>query len=175
MLMLETIASGALACLRMGGVPVAPTRIVAAGEEAPGRMTCRSCSKRSADRQPYAYLVILISRCAVEFSLAPLRSARLVARRQEEDPATELRLCVLSPERAESCAEEYQQVSYTARKLIDRVNPECELEVDGGVDLTTAPPCAKAGANVFVAGTSIFGAKAGPRRATAELAGAVRS
>jgi len=61
----------------MGGVPVAPTRIVAAGEEAPGSMTCRNCSKRSADRQPYAYLVILISRCAVEFSLPPPRSARL--------------------------------------------------------------------------------------------------
>jgi ribulose-phosphate 3-epimerase len=61
------------------------------------------------------------------------------------------------------------------RKLIDRVNPKCELEVDGGVDLTTAPPCAKAGANVFVAGTSIFGAKSGPRKATAELAAAVRS
>jgi len=61
------------------------------------------------------------------------------------------------------------------RKLIDRVNPKCELEVDGGVDLTTAPPCSKAGANVFVAGTSIFGAKIGPRKATAELAAAVRS
>jgi ribulose-phosphate 3-epimerase len=56
------------------------------------------------------------------------------------------------------------------RELIDRVNPSCELEVDGGIDLTTAPTCAKAGATVFVAGTSIFGAKTGPRAATAELA-----
>jgi ribulose-phosphate 3-epimerase len=55
------------------------------------------------------------------------------------------------------------------RKLIDRVNPRCELEVDGGVDLDTAPKCAKAGANVFVAGTSIFGSKSGPRAATEEL------
>jgi ribulose-phosphate 3-epimerase len=61
------------------------------------------------------------------------------------------------------------------RKLIDRVNPKCELEVDGGVDLTTAPTCAKAGANVFVAGTSIFGSPHGPRAATAELAEAVRA
>jgi ribulose-phosphate 3-epimerase len=59
------------------------------------------------------------------------------------------------------------------RELIARRNPQCELEVDGGVDLRTAPVCAKAGANVFVAGTSIFGAKAGPRAATAELAAAV--
>jgi len=61
------------------------------------------------------------------------------------------------------------------RELIDRVNPKCELEVDGGVDLKTAPVCAKAGASVFVAGTSIFGAKAGPRQATGELARVVTS
>src|SRR5688572_13549824 len=60
------------------------------------------------------------------------------------------------------------------RELIARRNPKCELEVDGGVDLRTAPVCAKAGANVFVAGTSIFGAKAGPRAATAELMAAIR-
>jgi ribulose-phosphate 3-epimerase len=59
------------------------------------------------------------------------------------------------------------------RKLIDRVNPSCELEVDGGVDLKTAPTCAKAGANVFVAGTSIFGAPNGARAATAEMKRAV--
>ena len=61
------------------------------------------------------------------------------------------------------------------RKLIDRVNPKCELEVDGGVDLTTAPTCARAGATVFVAGTSIFGSPHGPRAATAELAEVVRA
>jgi ribulose-phosphate 3-epimerase len=60
------------------------------------------------------------------------------------------------------------------RKLIDRVNPKCELEVDGGIDLTTAPICARGGATVFVAGTSIFGAKSGPRAATAELVRAVQ-
>jgi ribulose-phosphate 3-epimerase len=60
------------------------------------------------------------------------------------------------------------------RELIARRNPKCELEVDGGIDLRTAAVCAKAGAGVFVAGTSIFGAKAGPRAATAELAAAVR-
>jgi ribulose-phosphate 3-epimerase len=60
------------------------------------------------------------------------------------------------------------------RELISRRNPACELEVDGGIDLKTAPICAKAGATVFVAGTSIFGAKSGPRAATAELAKVVR-
>ena len=60
------------------------------------------------------------------------------------------------------------------RALIERRNPKCELEVDGGIDLKTAPTCARAGATVFVAGTSIFGAKAGPRAATAELAAAAK-
>ena len=32
------------------------------------------------------------------------------------------------------------------------------LEVDGGIDATTAGPCARAGANVFVAGSAVFGA-----------------
>jgi ribulose-phosphate 3-epimerase len=43
-----------------------------------------------------------------------------------------------------------------ARKLIDQVNPRCELEVDGGIDHETAPKAAAAGAEVFVAGSAIF-------------------
>jgi ribulose-phosphate 3-epimerase len=35
---------------------------------------------------------------------------------------------------------------------------EVEIEVDGGVDTETAGPCAAAGASLFVAGTSVFGA-----------------
>jgi ribulose-phosphate 3-epimerase len=33
-----------------------------------------------------------------------------------------------------------------------------DLEVDGGIDAGTAGPCAEAGATLFVAGTSVFGA-----------------
>lgn len=33
------------------------------------------------------------------------------------------------------------------------------IEVDGGIDAKTAAPCHSAGANVFVAGTSIFKAQ----------------
>jgi ribulose-phosphate 3-epimerase len=32
------------------------------------------------------------------------------------------------------------------------------VEVDGGIDPLTAPPCLQSGANVFVAGSAIFGA-----------------
>lgn len=42
------------------------------------------------------------------------------------------------------------------RKMIDAVNPACELEVDGGVDPVTAPLCKAAGANVLVAGSAVF-------------------
>jgi len=52
------------------------------------------------------------------------------------------------------------------REMIARHHPECELEVDGGIDRKTAVECLRAGANVFVAGTSIFGAAEGPEAAT---------
>jgi pentose-5-phosphate-3-epimerase len=38
-----------------------------------------------------------------------------------------------------------------------RVRPECELELDEGIDPETARLCVEAGANVLVAGSSIFG------------------
>jgi len=43
------------------------------------------------------------------------------------------------------------------RQMIERIKPECELEVDGGIDATTAPLVIDAGANVLVAGSAIFG------------------
>ncbi|MBA3808145.1 MAG: ribulose-phosphate 3-epimerase [Solirubrobacterales bacterium] len=46
------------------------------------------------------------------------------------------------------------------------------LEVDGGIDPQTAPQCAQAGANVFVAGSAIFHAE-DPAAAYAAIAGAV--
>ena len=44
-----------------------------------------------------------------------------------------------------------------ARELIDRFAPAVLLEVDGGVTLTNMPAILKAGADVIVAGASIFG------------------
>ncbi len=55
------------------------------------------------------------------------------------------------------------------RALIDRHNPACELEVDGGIDHMTAAGAVAAGANVLVAGTSIFGYNQGPAAAIQEL------
>jgi len=47
------------------------------------------------------------------------------------------------------------------RQMVERMKLSCEVEVDGGVDEETAPLAAEAGADVFVAGSSIFGNKAG--------------
>lgn len=43
-------------------------------------------------------------------------------------------------------------------KMIEQVNPGCELNVDGGIDEASAPMAVAAGANVLVAGSSVFGA-----------------
>jgi len=42
------------------------------------------------------------------------------------------------------------------RQMIDRTKPEVELEVDGGIDASTAPLAVEAGARVLVAGSSVF-------------------
>jgi ribulose-phosphate 3-epimerase len=47
------------------------------------------------------------------------------------------------------------------REMIDRFKPDCDLEVDGGIDATTAPRVVEAGANVLVAGSAVFGAAEG--------------
>ena len=44
----------------------------------------------------------------------------------------------------------------TVRGYIDALNPACELEVDGGVDAQTCKLCIAAGANVLVAGSSVY-------------------
>ena len=44
------------------------------------------------------------------------------------------------------------------REMLDKVNPACHLEVDGGVDLNTVKECKANGADVFVAGSAYFGA-----------------
>jgi ribulose-phosphate 3-epimerase len=55
------------------------------------------------------------------------------------------------------------------RELIDRHNPKCELEVDGGIDTTTGPITTEAGANVLVAASAIFHAPRGAAAAVHDL------
>ena len=55
------------------------------------------------------------------------------------------------------------------REWIDQRHPQCELEVDGGIDPETAPLAVHAGANVLVAGSAIFRAPAGIPAAMAAI------
>ena len=42
------------------------------------------------------------------------------------------------------------------RRMVEQLDRPCDVEVDGGIDATTAPLVVDAGANVLVAGSAIF-------------------
>ena len=44
------------------------------------------------------------------------------------------------------------------KEIIIKISPSCLIEVDGGVTLENAPQLVKAGADILVAGNSVFGA-----------------
>ena len=56
-----------------------------------------------------------------------------------------------------------------AREMIDRINPGCELEVDGGVDMGNMADCVAAGADVLVMGTAVFAPEKGAKWAAGEV------
>jgi ribulose-phosphate 3-epimerase len=60
------------------------------------------------------------------------------------------------------------------REMIDRINPRCDLEVDGGITVDTGATSARAGANVLVAATAVFGDPHGPAAAVRGLLAAAR-
>ncbi len=55
------------------------------------------------------------------------------------------------------------------RDLIERLNPRCELEVDGGITPETGAAAVRAGANVLVAATAVFADPRGPAAAVRSL------
>jgi ribulose-phosphate 3-epimerase len=57
--------------------------------------------------------------------------------------------------------------------MIEQVKPDCELGVDGGIDEATAPLVVAAGANVLVAGSSIFTTSQGVEAAIESLRAAI--
>jgi ribulose-phosphate 3-epimerase len=59
------------------------------------------------------------------------------------------------------------------RELVERRKPGCDVEVDGGIDATTAPLVVRAGATVLVAGSSIFGDRDGVATAMKRLRAAI--
>jgi ribulose-phosphate 3-epimerase len=58
-------------------------------------------------------------------------------------------------------------------QMIERIRPECDLEVDGGIEEATAAMAVAAGANVLVAGTSVFAADKSVAAAMESLRNAV--
>jgi len=62
----------------------------------------------------------------------------------------------------------------SARREVDQQRLALDIEVDGGIDVSTAPVAVGAGANVLVAGSAIFGASE-PLEAAHSLREAARS
>ncbi|HET6384538.1 MAG TPA: ribulose-phosphate 3-epimerase [Armatimonadota bacterium] len=60
---------------------------------------------------------------------------------------------------------------HRAKAMIERVGSRAEIEVDGGIDPTTAPRAIEAGATVLVAGSAVFHAHGGYHEAIARLRG----
>jgi ribulose-phosphate 3-epimerase len=61
------------------------------------------------------------------------------------------------------------------RQMIQHLKPECNLEVDGGIDAETAPLAVAAGANILVARTSVFGDRQGVAAAMKRLRAATNN
>ena len=61
-----------------------------------------------------------------------------------------------------------------AREMIDRIKPGCSVEVDGGIDATTAPLAVAAGADVLVARSAIFNDNEGVTAAMQRLRAALQ-
>jgi len=55
------------------------------------------------------------------------------------------------------------------REMIDRVNPECRLQVDGGINEDTIRAAAEAGADMIVAGSAVFAGDRSPGENVARL------
>jgi ribulose-phosphate 3-epimerase len=61
------------------------------------------------------------------------------------------------------------------RELLERIRPGCDVEVDGGIDAATAALVVRAGANVLVAGSAIFGDGEGVAAAVSRLRAAINN
>lgn len=59
------------------------------------------------------------------------------------------------------------------RAMIQQHNATCDLEVDGGINVETAPIVIRAGANTLVAGSSVYGAPGGVAAGIAALRAAI--
>lgn len=61
------------------------------------------------------------------------------------------------------------------RKLLDELNPLCDLEVDGGIDVHNIDDVVRSGANVIVAGSGVYNTRGTPAENIAKLRKAASS
>jgi len=59
------------------------------------------------------------------------------------------------------------------RDRLDQVNPDCSLEVDGGVNMETLSAVLASGADTLVMGSAVFGAKDGAKQAIGDYRKAI--
>ncbi|MCE5322631.1 ribulose-phosphate 3-epimerase [bacterium] len=62
-----------------------------------------------------------------------------------------------------------------AREMAEEAGVDIDIAVDGGIDVNTAPKVVRAGANVLVAGSSVFGNCKGIMQACADIRSAAES
>ena len=60
------------------------------------------------------------------------------------------------------------------RHMLDERQAQAELEIDGGIDPTTAPQVVRAGASMLVAGSAVFRAPGGPAEGMRQLRESLR-
>ena len=112
----------------------------------------------------YALKAIRAAGCLAGLAICPGTSAGVVA---EVAHDIDLLLCMtVNPGwGGQSFIEHSIQKLERLRRMLPA---EVPIEVDGGMDSETAPRCASAGANLFVAGSAVFGA-ADPAEAYTEI------
>ena len=102
----------------------------------------------------YALQAVRESGCSAGLALNPATSTAVVS---EVTEAIDLVLCMtVNPGWGGQAFLPGSPVKLERLRAL--VTPATVIEVDGGIDETTAGPCAAAGATAFVAGTAVFGA-----------------
>lgn len=99
-----------------------------------------------------------MDRCGVHKAVAlrPITAARAVLPYLEQLDLV-LVMTVEPGFGGQSFLEEQLDTIRQVRELIGRYNPGCELEVDGGINQKTAARAVRAGADVLVAGSAVYG------------------
>ena len=113
----------------------------------------------------YALKCVRETGCMAGLALTPATPAEIVA-----DVLDEIDMLLCMTVNPGWGGQEFIEHSIAKIERLRAILPDgVPLEVDGGIDTSTAPRCAEAGATVFVAGTSVFGTP-DPAAAYTELA-----